>query len=181
MEQLNASSPRDVGECVLYRGYGICRICEVSPLNFGDGVVDYYVLRSVYDESAVAYVPVSSPLVEQMRHVLSDNEIDTVIDSAAGSGNRWINDGKLRAATFGKLIDGGNRSDILWVVISLCDYRTELASQRKKLYAMDEKLLATALRMIKEEFAFVLGIDREEVVPYITNRLGRGLTALPSA
>jgi Transcriptional regulators, similar to M. xanthus CarD len=170
-----------VGECFLYRGYGICRVSDVSSHNFGDGVIDYYELRSVYDQSSVAYVPVSSPLVGQMRHVLSGCEINAVIDGAPGSGNCWIDDGKLRAVTFSRLIDGGDRRDILWVVITLCDYRTQLASQRKKLYAMDEKLLSTALRMIKEEFAFVLGIDREEVVAYISNRLGHGLSALPSA
>ncbi len=192
---------RQVGECVLYRGYGICRICDISPFDFGNGSTDYYVLRSVYDESAVAYVPTDSELVGQMRHVLTKCEVNSVIDRVndsetntddndttagiidadAAPSNHWIDDGKLRAAAFGRLIESNDRADILWVIIKLCDHRAELATQRKKLYATDEKVLATALRMIKEEFAFVLGIERDAVVPYITDRLGREPTAIPSA
>ena len=87
----------------------------------------------------------------------------------------------MRAQTFNQLIEGGNRADILWIILALTDYRAELATKRRKLYSSDEKLLATALRIIKDEFAFVLGIDREEVIPYIKNRLGRDLAELPLA
>jgi RNA polymerase-interacting CarD/CdnL/TRCF family regulator len=107
---LSTSGPHSIGECVLYRGYGICRICEEKRFNFGDGEVQYYVLRSVYDESAVAYVPVASPLAGLMRSVLSREEIDRVIDCAEKSGNLWIGDGKLRAAAFTQLVESGNRA-----------------------------------------------------------------------
>ena len=181
MERLSARPPHEVGECVLYRTCGICSICDIAPLEFGNDKTDYYVLRSVYDESSVAYVPVDSELVEQMRPVLTKSEVLHAIDSAPSSGTSWIEDSKLRAQTFNQLIEGGNRADILWIILALTDYRAELATKRRKLYSSDEKLLATALRIIKDEFAFVLGIDREEVIPYIKNRLGRDLAELPLA
>lgn len=181
MEQLSAHPPHEVGTCVLYRDCGICRICEITPLDFGDDNSDYYVLRSVFDESSVTYVPVGSELVGFMRPLLTKSEVLDAIDKAPNSGNSWIEDSKLRASAFSQLIEEGNRADILWIILTLTDYRTELATKRRKLYSSDEKLLATALRMIKEEFAFVLGIDREEVMPYINNRLGREFAELPSA
>ncbi|HHW25625.1 MAG TPA: hypothetical protein GXX22_09260 [Clostridiales bacterium] len=179
MDRLSARPPHKIGDCVLYRNCGICKICDIAPLEFGDGNTEYYVLRSVFDESSVAYVPVDSELAQQMRPLLTKSEVLEVIDNAPYAGTSWIEDSKLRAHAFSKLIDSGNRADILWIILTLTEYRAELASKRRKLYSSDEKLLATALHMIKEEFAFVLGIDREEVIPYIRNRLGRDLVELP--
>ena len=71
MERPSARPPHEVGEGVLYRTCGICRICDIAPLEFGNDKTDYYVPRSVYDESSVAYAPVDSELVEQMRPVLN--------------------------------------------------------------------------------------------------------------
>lgn len=181
MEKLSPHLPHEVGTCVLYRGCGICRICEITPLDFGKDDANYYVLKSVFDESSVTYVPVDSELVRHMRPLLTKSEVLDAIDNAPNSGNSWIDDSKLRASAFSQLLEDGNRADILWVILTLSDYRTELATKRRKLYSSDEKLLATALRMIKEEFAFVLGIDREEVLPYINGRLGRDFVELPSA
>lgn len=179
MERLSARPPHEVGECVLYRGCGICRISDITTLAFGSDKSEYYVLRSVFDETSVAYVPVDSELVDQMRPLLTKSEVLHAIDSAPVAGTSWIEDNKLRAHTFNQLIEGGNRADILWIALTLTEYRAELATKRRKLYSSDEKLLATALRMIKEEFAFVLGIDRDDVIPYIKNRLGRELAELP--
>ena len=48
---------------------------------------------------------------------------------------------------------------------------------KKKMYAADAKVLASAEKIIKEEFAFTLGIDREQVIPYIIDQLRQSDTA----
>ena len=49
-------------------------------------------------------------------------------------------------------------------------YRISAEKEKKKFYVSDAKLLAAAEKAIFEEFAYVLGIERDEVIPYIMNK-----------
>ena len=163
-------------ECVMYKNYGICRITDIRSERFGDGDLrDYYVLRSVSDEHCVVYIPTDSELTLRMRHVLSKDEIDYIIDNSSRQTGLWVNDGKLRAARFMQIILNGDRAEILWIIKALSIYRNELAQSKKHLCAGDERVLAAAEKAITDEFSFVLGIDRSAVIPYIVGRLGISL------
>ncbi len=48
----------------------------------------------------------------------------------------------------------------------------ELAGKRKKLHIADEKILKETERVLYEEFAYVLGIGQDEVLPFILQKLG---------
>ena len=48
----------------------------------------------------------------------------------------------------------------------------ELAGKRKKLHIADEKILKETERVLYEEFAYVLRIGQDEVLPFILQKLG---------
>ena len=69
------------GETVLYGSEGVCRIAEIQEMKIGRTKAEYYVLKPVYRESATIYVPVDNPtLVARMKHVLSQQEIDRLLE-----------------------------------------------------------------------------------------------------
>lgn len=169
-----AELPHRKGEYVMYKSSGICEITDIRTEEFsGSGERAYYVLRSVYDCASVIYVPVDAPSLDvNMRHILTRAEIHAIIDRTEDLGEEWIEDGKERAAHFDTLLASGDRAEILWLVKAISLYRIQAEKNKRKLYAADERILSSAERVIKEEFAFVLGIEREEVIPYIRRRVG---------
>ena len=49
--------------------------------------------------------------------------------------------------------------------------KKELESKNKQFGASDTRLLARAEKTVLEEFAFVLGITRDDVVPYLEEKM----------
>ena len=164
-----------IGDFVTYRQNGICRIKGIVKQNFpAVGEAEYYELTPVYDEKTVIFVPLGADaLTKQMRHILSREEIDEIITIAQNEGTGWIEDTKERAQIFGDILQGGERGKILWVIKVLSLYKKELEENKRKLYASDARLLTTAEKIITEEFSFVLGIKREEVLPYILSKIDK--------
>lgn len=170
-----------VGEYVMYKSGEICRIEDIRTEDFaGMGEKEYYVLRQNGEMNSVMYIPVNGRDESAMRHVLNAEEIDAVIDDNGEYSELWIDDLKSRVTAFEQILRNGDRAEILWIIKRLSAYRDEAAKNKKKLYAGDERVLASAERIITGEFSFVLGINREDVMPYILKRAGIGDEAAES-
>ncbi len=155
------------GDYVTYKENGICCIAEETK--------EYYILQPVYGHNMTVYVPKKSEaLVNLMCRVLNREEIDEIIQETEHSQYTWIEDSKKRAECFHSLLRGGKKADILWLVKVLSLHKIEVEKNKKSFYASDKKILSAAERVITEEFAFVLGISPEEVIPYIVNKLETG-------
>lgn len=163
------------GDTVIYKNNGICKVSQIQAMSFTPGdEKTYYVLEPVYAQGSRMYVPVdSAELNACMRRLLNKNEIDTAIDESTDQQLEWVEDTKLRAAYWAQVISTYDRAKILAVFARLSDHKIQLEQKRKKMYASDQKMLALTERMIRDEFAFVLKIDRDEVMAYITDRLSR--------
>lgn len=164
-----------IGEYVFYRQNGICVISDISTENLGVmGVQTYYVLTSVGNENNKFFVPVNSPLTEEMYRLLTAEEIDSIIlRTSENDDSKWIDDDKSRSALFDSVLKSGNRTDILRMVKSISVRKLSLEQAKKKLHAADERILGAAEKLIKEEFAFVLKIDEDSVIPYILDKVNR--------
>lgn len=170
----------NVNDYVIYRKNGICKIVDIRYEDFGEiGESLYYVMQTVYDENSVIYVPVAGKELEQnMRRVLSVDEIHSIIDDSVETERCWVEDSKTRVAAFTKLLNQGDRADVLWLVKVLSLHKADLEAQKKKLSVSDTKILSAALKLINEEFSFVLGIPQNDVIPYIMERVDDLQTAL---
>lgn len=165
-----------VGDYVMYAGNGICRIDDIRRERFS-GLEErlYYVMSSVYDSGAKFYLPVGMDDIERrIRPLLSEVEIWAIIDETEDIGSRWIENDDSRMAAFEQVLRGGEIAEILWLVKILNLHKIEMRESGRKFRSCDEKVLAHAERVITEEFAFVLGLRRESVIPrivdYITER-----------
>jgi len=168
-----ASMERTVGEFVVYRNGCIYRIEDIRKEDlWGDGDRLYYVLRPVYEERSLTYVPADSGDAERlMRSVLTREQIDSAIAAAETGELEWPHDAKQRAALYDRLIAEGNASATLMIYRQISRHRQEVEGKKKKLYASDARILERAEKAVTEEFAFVLGIKKDQVLPYIKSRL----------
>ena len=118
------------------------------------------------------FLPTRKNCLVQFKKILSAEEIDRIIDESDSVGLEWIDDGKERALAFEEIINNGDRARILWVTKVLSLHKAKVEQERKKFYASDERLLDAAHKIILGEFAFSLGIKKENVIPYIKKRIG---------
>lgn len=162
-----------VNDYVMYKKEGICKIIDIRSENFsGMGDKIYYVMQNVYDENSILYVPVDCKEIDKnMRHILSVEEINSIITASGETENYWIDDSKMRTLRFEQILNQGDRAEILWIVKTLSLYKLKLEEQKKKLYSSDMKIFTTAQKMITEEFAFALDIPKTEVTSYIIDRI----------
>lgn len=169
MGMISTMLKHKIGDNVIYKNSGICRICDVKKMSFGGNEEKmYYVLEPVYAEGSHTYVPADSATLENSMHKLLDKkQVQKAILDSLEVKLEWIQETKVRAVYFAEVLATYDRAKILAVIKCLSDYRQELEAKRKKMYASDSKALLTAEKMIKDEFAFVLGIKREEVFGYI--------------
>lgn len=165
------------GQYVMYKNRGICKITEMRSASFaGLEEKDYYVLSSVYDRHLQLLVPVTDdPESLGMRRVFTKEEIDSAIDAADPERIEYDPDIKVRYAYFTEILNSGDRINILSLIIRLLDKKAELEKIKKKLYAKDLSVLNLAEHTIREEFAFVLQIDKLKVSDYIMDRIASGV------
>jgi len=161
-----------IGEYVIYRQIGICQIVDIRKENFDSSVEKtYYVLKAMSDKTII-YVPVDSQEIELfMRHILTADKIQSIIDKAETAQNEWIEDSKLRANYFEQLLQNGNRSEILWIVKVLSLHKIDVEKSNRKFYVSDERILAKAEKLIIDEFAYILGVEKSQVIPYIISHI----------
>ena len=142
-----------IGTIVMYNGQ-LCKIKEAAERSFffGQPAKLYYTLSPVEREEDALYVP-AEQAAEKCRPILSKAEIE-------------FEDRVLRGKEYGQILKDGDPSRIILLIRCLLEKKTELAASKKKLTATDEKLLFAAEKMIDDEFAYVLDMNREELAEY---------------
>lgn len=163
----------EINDYIVYKTHGICLIEDIREESFGkDKAKTYYILSPVYDANSKIYAPFDQPDNENsMKHILSKDEIDTLIVSSDNYSDDWIDDAKERALNFENILSSGKRSKLLRLIKLLSLRRVEAMKNKKNLSVSDSRILATAEKIITEEFAFVLGIDKNDVIDYILSLL----------
>ena len=163
-----------VGDAVVYGTQGVCKISEITEMTVAKVVRSYYVLVPVYSEKTTLYVPVDNEAVVQtrMRPVFTVDEVDTIIKNVSdGSAMPWIaNDAKRKEFCINTL-KNGDRTEIMRLIGMLYSHQAKMKAQNKLFHVSDERYLKEAEKLINEEFAYVLGIERNDVMKYIANRI----------
>lgn len=161
-----------VGDLVQYGMNGVCRVTEIREEAFGGKKEMYYILTSVGRKNNTVYVPVANEkLVGKMRRILKPDEIYAIIEAMPDEKADWIEDDVARKETFRDIVKSGDCHRIMKMIKSLYLHKQELAEKGKKLHAGDEQLFREAENILHEEFAVVLHIKKEEVLPFITKQI----------
>lgn len=161
-----------VNETVSYGVYGVCRIDDIVTKDFDGKKTDYYVLKPVYDASATVFVPTGNAnLVEKMRAVLSENDIDQILCHLDDDATEWPADRHERQEHWSAVLSSGNPLELVQMIRCLYLHKQELFSNKKKLQEADDRALRAAEKQINHEFAAALHIAPEDVPSYIAEKL----------
>lgn len=78
---------------------------------------------------------------------------------------------QLRKEKYNEILKKGNKVELVKLIRTLYLEKEKKKTEGKKLYVGDEKIMAEAERLLHEEFAVVLNIKVDEVLPFILGEL----------
>ncbi len=157
---------------IIYGSMSVCKILDIiEEENIYIGLKSYYVIQPVYsDKNTIIKVPIDSKKVS-MRHLLSENEVMSIIKNIPNIEAIQIDNDKQRSEHFKSVIKNSICEELTQLVKSVDLSAQEKLSIGKKLSKTDEDFKKTAEKLIDEEFATVLNIPVQDVPSFILNNI----------
>ena len=161
-----------IGDAVIHPAEGVCEITEIAEKTFSGKTDEYYVLKSVYDGQATVYIPVESvKLRPKIRHALSSDEVNSVIDALDEREPIKTENDNQRRTLFKEILASGKPEDIAGMLKTVHILKKSICNSGKKIKISDERIIKETEHSVFSEFAFSLGIKPNEIPDYIKNRL----------
>lgn len=161
-----------VGDKILYGCSGACMIEQITQMRFGRSLEQYFILRPLFQNTAVIYVPVNnSALVEKMREMPSREAVDCMIMHMPEAESVWIDDAQERKACYDKIMRSGNCIDLIRMIKTLSEQKRRRLSEGKNLHVSDENFLRDAQKLLFDEFAYPLELLPSQVSAYIQSKI----------
>lgn len=158
-----------VNDTVMYENCEVCKIVDIRSECFQKKRVLYYVLKPVYDGSSTFYSPVANE--QKIRRVLSAEEIYELIQIMPDTETEWIENEQSRKEKYNEILRKGDHRELIKLLKTLYGKRKEKLQAGRKFHTADEKIMKEAEHILHGEFAHVLKIQPDEVIPFITGEL----------
>lgn len=162
----------NVNDTILYGTHGICKITDITEQKFNGSTNKYYILQPLHNTSSTIYVPMDNEkLIAKMRRILSEEEIYELIKAMPDKNGAWIENKNERNEYFRSILSNGDRAEIIKLIKIIYQHKEELKAIGKKLHASDEQFFKEAEKVIYDEFALVLNIRYDQVLPFIVDQI----------
>lgn len=160
-----------IDQFVVYGTAGICQLTGKEKRSF-DGINenDYYKIIPINSQNSVYYVPTDNAK-NKMRHLLTKEEIFSLIDKMPDIEPCWPINANERKNMFGTMLKSDDYEKIICVIKSFHCQQEMRELNKKKLSSLDEKTMKAAETMMYQEFGMVLDIPPEDIENMILERL----------
>lgn len=172
LQSVGVSEMHKINDMVIYGTEGICRITDITVQDMHGGKVEYYVLKPMGDGNSTIFVPTGNEaLASKMRRILSAEEIYALIRTMTGESMEWIENENMRKQRCKEILAEGDRMELVRMIKAIYLHGEERKNMGKKLHLSDERFMKDAEKLLYEEFAHVLNIQKDEVVPFIMEQI----------
>ena len=156
---------------IIYGTTGVCKITDIVKKKFNTNTErEYYILKPAYDPNSTIYAPVDNTMINT-RKIMTLKEVYELIKSMPDNETIWIDDINLRKEKYNEILKRGDNVELVKLIRTLYLEKEKKKIEGKKLYVGDEKIMSEAQRLLHEEFALVLNIKVDEVLPFILGEL----------
>lgn len=161
-----------IGDSFIYGSNCICKLTKVQKRCMNHETHLYYILKPVFDPQSTVYIPVGNKKLEaKMRRLLSADEVYTLIDEIPCKSALWIEEENQRKEYYTQVLASGDRTQLIGIIKAVFYHQQKLKARGKKLHLSDERFMKEAEKTLYDEFAYVLGISREEILPFLHQRI----------
>ena len=158
-------------DTVMYGTTGVCTVESIENKKIGRDTKQYYVLKPKSQCTSTVFIPIDNEnLLSKVRKVLSNKEVELIIDSIDSNTSVWVDNDAERRVRFSEIIQSGDRKQCLCLLYTLKRHQRLLSEKGKRLHIADERALKESERLIYDEFSFALGVDAERISEYIKKR-----------
>ncbi len=159
-------------DTVMYGTTGVCTVQKVEEKKIGKVLRKYYVLKPMAQSTSTVFVPADNEgLLYKVRPVLTVSEINEMVASLAVQPDCWVENDADRKAYFTEIVSSGDRLKSLCMIKSISNRQKELSQKGKRLHIVDERIYREAIRLINDEFSYVLKINADEVQAFINQSM----------
>ncbi|MGE5381598.1 MAG: CarD family transcriptional regulator [Methylocystaceae bacterium] len=160
-----------VSDYVVHGSNGVCQIVNIKKDEYSTDVeTEYYFLKPVFGDNMTIMVPVNNPKTA-MRAISTKDDILSLIASMSAIETTWIQDEKQRNEDFKAALRSGNNEELIKIIKTLYLEKEARSAAGRKLTKTDEEIFNSAEKHINQEFAIVLDISPDEVIPYILEHI----------
>ncbi len=162
-------------DLIVYGVHGVCKIVDIEKKDFMGTKKDYFVLKPVNSVGSTYFVPTDNEtLIAKMRKLLSEKEINELIDSMANEPANWIANENQRKEKYTAIISEGNHKELIKMIKAIFFEKKEREATGKRLHASDERFLKDAEKILHGEFQYVLKLNEDQLMAYIFERIENG-------
>ena len=163
-----------INDVILYGTQGVCEITGIEEKIISGAKKKYYVLKPVKDQGSTIYAPTENEQVlKKMRRLLTETEINDLIDSMPEEKTLWIANVNERKEYYKQILAGGDHLDLIRMIKAIFAQKQEREAAGKRLHMSDEYFFKDAEQILYNEFQYVLKLNsKEELMQYIFKRLG---------
>ena len=159
------------GDFVMYGNTGVCRVEEIGyPDAASDQETLYYKLSPVYD-TAVIYTPVDTRAF--MRPVMSRQAAEQLIDRIPDIPDNLCDNHDIRmlGEQYRACLNTHRHEDLVRLIKSVYQKNRRSVKAGRHMGQMDQQYMKRAEKMLYGELAVVLGMEYDEIQPYIHRRV----------
>lgn len=161
-----------VGDKVVYGVHGVCVVADQEEKVIDRKKVTYLALEPIGQTGSRYLVPThNAAAMAKVRHMLSKDELEALMNSEEVRKDGWIKDENQRKQIYRELIGSGNRTKLMQMVRTLYRHKKEQAAAGKKVHLCDDNFLRDAEKLLVGEFAVVLEMDPEQAKQYVRSKL----------
>ncbi len=159
------------GSLIVYGTTGVCRVEAVAPRQLMRGLVkNCYTLHPLYSNDTI-YIPVDTTVF--MREPITGEQANALIDRIQDQSDAPL-PADLSAAKeyYDSALQSHDCGSLLQLIRQIYRKAQRVKENKRQPSQTDQRYLKRAEELLYGELAVALGIEREEVVPYIAKRLG---------
>ena len=165
-----------VNDVIVYGTQGVCQIAGIEEKTLSGVKRLYFVLKPVKDSGSTIFVPTDNECVlSKMHRLLSETEINDLIDSMPGEDALWIQKDYDRKECYRKILASGDHGELIKMIKTIYIHKKEREAEGKRLHALDEQFFKEAEHILYNELQYVLKLSsKDEVTAYIFSRIEKG-------
>ncbi len=165
----------ELGTMLVHPTYGVCEVVHIGKIDMKN-VKDerlFYTLVPLYDAKSKLFIPTDSESLG-LRPVMTKESALELVASLPEMEPITVQNEKEREKVFKEMIRGGNCEDISRIIKTLYLRKKARLAAGKKAVSLDEKYLFIAREQLYGELAVSLGIEKNGVEDYITQKIEHG-------
>lgn len=151
-------------EVIIYGGYSVCKIAEITQRELDGKMVDYYVLKPIFNSGSTVFVPMNNEVLQKRMHtVICKESACELIKSMPSIGTIWVDNENARKEKYRDILAKRERSEVVGLIKALHIHQRQQYEKKRRLHISDERFLKEAEKTLCEELAFVLEMSPEDV------------------